>query len=94
MTKTLLATLLVALAATPMAVSAQTTTTETPAAASDQATMVVPQNGDKMEQVRARFGEPATIDPAVGDPPITVWFYAGFTVYFEYQIVLHSVIDE
>ena len=94
MTKTLLAALLVAVAATPMAVSAQTTTTEQPAVASDQTTMVVPQNGDKMDQVRARFGEPVTIDPAVGDPPITRWLYTGFTVYFEYETVLHSVIDE
>jgi hypothetical protein len=27
----------------------------------------------------------------VGDPPITVWYYPAFNVYFEYNKVLHSV---
>lgn len=94
MTKTLLAALLVAVTAMPMAVSAQTATAEKSAATPTLTEQDVPHNGDKMAQVRARFGEPVTIDPAVGDPPITRWIYTDFTVYFEYEIVLHSVIHK
>lgn len=51
-----------------------------------------PHNGMSMETVRRQFGEPQSIEPAVGDPPITRWDYPGFTVYFEYETVLHSVV--
>jgi hypothetical protein len=52
----------------------------------------VPANGLSMEQVIARFGEPRQRVPAVGDPPIARWAYEGYTVYFEHQTVLHSVV--
>jgi hypothetical protein len=31
--------------------------------------------------------------PAVGEPPISRWEYTGYTVYFEHDLVLHSVIQ-
>lgn len=46
-----------------------------------------------MHQVRGRFGEPASIMPWVGDPPITRWIYDDYTVYFEHDRVIHSVIN-
>ena len=49
-----------------------------------------PPRGASMEQVEAQFGAPANRTGPVGDPPITVWHYAGFKVYFEYDRVLHS----
>jgi hypothetical protein len=44
-----------------------------------------------MERVASRYGEPASRHAAIGDPPITRWDYPGFSVYFEHNIVLHSV---
>ncbi|MEM9533420.1 MAG: hypothetical protein AAGA23_21035 [Pseudomonadota bacterium] len=53
----------------------------------------VPGNGLTMDQVTSQFGEPANRYGSVGDPPITRWVYDGFTVYFEYQRVIHAVIN-
>jgi hypothetical protein len=55
-----------------------------------------PQRGLSMDQVEKRFGEPAAkLAPAGGDtalhPVINRWQYNGFTVYFERNIVIHSV---
>lgn len=50
-----------------------------------------PRRGMSMTRVEADFGAPTTQDSAVGEPPITRWEYPGFTVYFEYQYVIHSV---
>ena len=50
-----------------------------------------PARGTSMQAVEARFGSPTTRRSAVGDPPITRWEYPGFTVFFEYQYVIHAV---
>lgn len=52
-----------------------------------------PRNGLTMTQVRQQFGEPASEVAAVGEPPITRWEYTGFSVFFEHDLVLHSVIQ-
>ncbi|MET0026533.1 MAG: hypothetical protein ABW101_02755 [Candidatus Thiodiazotropha sp.] len=44
-----------------------------------------------MDQVQKRFGEPLTAHPSVGDPPITRWDYPSYSVFFEYNHVLTSV---
>lgn len=54
--------------------------------------MEVPTNGMTMDDVRARFGEPKEKLAAVGDPPITQWVYDGWSVYFEYRVVLFTVL--
>jgi len=51
-----------------------------------------PHRGARMEQVVARFGEPAQRLAAVGEPPITRWVYPEYTVYFEDDRVLTSVV--
>ncbi len=51
-----------------------------------------PTRGMSQEQVLSRFGEPNSKKSAVGDPPISRWDYNGFSVYFEYNTVLHSLI--
>lgn len=51
-----------------------------------------PGRGLDMPQVRSRFGEPVKEYPWVGDPPITRWEYDQFTVYFEHQYVINSVV--
>jgi len=52
----------------------------------------VPGRGMSMAQVEARFGAPDKKIPAVGKPPISRWIYSNYTVYFEYNLVIDSVI--
>ncbi len=51
-----------------------------------------PTNGQSMDQVKGSYGEPKNIIPAVGDPPITRWVYDQFTVYFEHNLVINTVV--
>ncbi len=50
-----------------------------------------PRRGASMRAVESRFGAPASRHAAVGQPPITRWDYPGFSVYFEYEHVVHAV---
>lgn len=50
-----------------------------------------PSRGMSMARVVEQFGEPLEKYPAVGKPPITRWDYADFSVFFEYQHVVHAV---
>jgi len=52
-----------------------------------------PHTGMNMATVRQQYGDPAFEERPVGDPPITRWDYDGFSVYFEHDLVLHSVIQ-
>jgi hypothetical protein len=52
-----------------------------------------PSAGMTKTQVQKRFGEPTGFKDAVGKPPISSWSYNNFTVYFEYDRVIHSVLD-
>jgi len=51
----------------------------------------LPGRGMSMDHVSERFGSPREKVEQVGTPPITRWVYAGFTVYFEYDKVIHAV---
>jgi len=51
-----------------------------------------PMRGMHMAEVERQFGAPTTRHPAVGRPPITRWDYPAFSVFFERDIVLHSVV--
>lgn len=53
----------------------------------------LPGRGMSMETVQNRFGTPTQQEPAVGSPPITKWIYSSFTVYFESEYVIHSVVN-
>ena len=50
-----------------------------------------PTRGTSMQSVEATFGPPSSQHAAIGEPPITRWDYPGFSVYFEHEIVIHSV---
>jgi hypothetical protein len=56
--------------------------------------MELPANGLRQAEVRARFGEPAATHAPVGDPPITRWDYDGWSVYFEHDLVLFTVLHK
>ena len=72
-----------------------------PAVAGDQLTIpgnievmekqTMPQRGISMDDVLSEFGEPDERFGPVGEPPITEWVYGTFRVYFEHQIVLHTI---
>ena len=51
-----------------------------------------PTTGTTKAQVKSQFGEPLKENPAKGKPPISNWEYAAFTVYFENDHVIHSVV--
>lgn len=51
-----------------------------------------PVTGVTKTQVKNQFGEPIKESAAKGNPPISNWEYAEFTVYFENNHVIHSVI--
>jgi hypothetical protein len=61
----------------------------TPSAPMQQANW--PARGTSMEKVEATYGAPTQRVAAVGEPPISRWEYPGFTVYFEHQLVIHTV---
>ena len=50
-----------------------------------------PARGSTMARVEANFGQPTSRQPTVGEPPITRWDYPAFSVYFEYDHVIHAV---
>ena len=54
--------------------------------------MELPANGLTQAEVRAAYGEPASTQGPVGDPPITRWDYSDFSVFFEHDKVVHSVV--
>ena len=56
--------------------------------------MEVPENGMTIADVRSRFGEPVKEHSPVGDPPITRWEYEKWSVYFEYKVVLFTVLHK
>ncbi|HEY0180321.1 MAG TPA: hypothetical protein VGC30_11925 [Dokdonella sp.] len=66
--------------------------------AADDDAAGTPARGMRMAEVERRFGAPLEKLPAAGGdaprhPPIHRWRYAGYTVYFERDRVIHSVSD-
>jgi hypothetical protein len=51
-----------------------------------------PARGLTMHAVEAKFGAPQARHDAVGTPPITRWDYASFSVFFEKDRVIDSVV--
>ena len=54
--------------------------------------MQLPVNGQSKADVSAKYGSPVKKGSAVGDPPITRWEYDTYSVYFEYDLVLFTVL--
>lgn len=52
----------------------------------------LPDNGLTMEQVEQRYGTPRERRASVGNPPITRWIYDDYSVFFEYSLVIESVV--
>lgn len=63
---------------------------QAPANSSDG--LLRPRTGQTMDAVRSQFGSPSQELPWVGEPPITRWVYPEFTVYFEHEYVITTVV--
>jgi hypothetical protein len=61
---------------------------------SSSVSIEIPPRGMTMTSVEEHFGEPETKNEPIGDPPITIWQYSNYTVYFEYQHVIHTVVNK
>lgn len=51
-----------------------------------------PERGMNKQQVEQAFGAPHSIEGPTGTPAIYRWNYPGFSVFFEHDYVLHSVV--
>ncbi len=51
-----------------------------------------PSRGMTQASVKSKYGNPASVDSPVGEPPITRWEYSDFVVFFEYDKVIHAVV--
>jgi hypothetical protein len=51
-----------------------------------------PTNGMSMQAVEAKYGQAMSMGETVGQPPITMWEYDNFNVYFEHNLVIHTVL--
>ena len=56
--------------------------------------VIRPHRGMTMVAVEAKFGSPESAAAPVGEPPITRWHYPQFTVYFEHNRVIHTVLAQ
>ena len=81
-----------ALLSLPLAASAERIIIPIGQQSAENQAIAKPDRGISKDRVRAKFGEPVSMKPAVGEPPISSWEYPEFHVYFEYEHVLHSVL--
>lgn len=56
--------------------------------------LVRPSHGMSMDTVKQYFGEPTEVYSAVGEPPITRWGFPGYSVYFEHDRVITTVVHQ
>lgn len=52
----------------------------------------LPENGLTKSEVEQRYGRPNERRAPVGDPPISRWLYDDYSVYFERDLVIESVL--
>ncbi len=52
----------------------------------------LPTNGMSAAEVERSYGSPRERHAPIGEPPITRWVYEDYSVYFEYDVVIESVL--
>jgi len=62
--------------------------------AADKQAMSRPYKGMERQDVLSSYGNPLRQTSAIGEPPISNWEFSEFTVYFEYNHVIHSVLHD
>ena len=53
--------------------------------------LYLPKRGLTKDQIASQFGEPETKQASVGTPPISIWIYSEFKVYFKKNLVLYAL---
>lgn len=76
----------------PVALTAGAEEVKLPLGQQGEQTVARPAHGINKAQVEAVYGEPLSKHGPTGEPPIYHWEYPDYTVYFEGDIVLHSVL--
>lgn len=71
---------------------AQAETLAIPVGQQGESVAGLPHKGESRGSVLERFGLADEEHPPVGQPPITRWDYRSFSVYFEYDHVINSVL--
>ncbi len=84
--------LVVVLSATCFVVAANAQSVAIPIGSQGNNNQQVPTLGMTMENVRKNFGQAEREQEPVGNPPITIWHYSNYRVYFEYTTVIHTVL--
>jgi hypothetical protein len=74
-----------------LALGVQAETVEIPVGSQGQLGEIAELRGLKQNEISNRLGEPVGIQGPVGDPAISRWEYPDFYVYFEWDVVLHTV---
>lgn len=82
---------LLAIASLLIAPALQAQSLTIPGHAESDQRQVMPRRGIDMNAVIVEFGQPDERYGPIGEPPITEWVYGGFRVYFEHDLVLHSI---
>ena len=77
--------------ATPLAAEQLQMPAEGQNAPQTRPAMDMPTKGMSKQQVEQIYGQPRQKLAPVGEPPISRWVYENYTVYFEYNHVIHSV---
>ncbi len=54
----------------------------------------MPRRGITKTAVESQFGSPDSVHGPSGQPPIYYWEYPDFTVYFESDHVIHTVVKQ
>jgi len=75
-------------------VSAEIRTTSVSQQSADLKHLALPKNGVSKEYVAQKLGEPTRKEAAIGEPPIAVWHYDRYSVYFEHNKVIHTVLKK
>ncbi|MBV1870483.1 MAG: hypothetical protein KUG76_06210 [Gammaproteobacteria bacterium] len=54
----------------------------------------MPRSGVSKQVVEQKFGAPKSSEQAIGEPPISIWHYDRYSVYFENNTAIRSVMHK
>ncbi|MBV1872851.1 MAG: hypothetical protein KUG83_09920 [Gammaproteobacteria bacterium] len=69
-------------------------TVESVSASASQQQDDMPRSGVSKQFVEREFGAPKSSEKAVGEPPISIWHYGRYSVYFENNTAIRSVMHK
>lgn len=94
MYRTLIASICLLISASFLSTSVFADDLKMPIGSQGQQDIKRPTNGMSKTDVESRYGAPENMKGPVGDPPISIWKYRSYSVYFEYDRVIHTVLHK